>query len=52
MGNSCEVGECMQLPLDRDSIRRRSLSDPTENITLKNLIQIKKSRLMDEYQVD
>lgn len=52
MGNSCEVGECLQPPLDRESIRRRSLSDPAENITLKNLIQIKKGRMIDEYQVD
>ncbi len=47
MGNSCEVGECLQPPLDRDSMRRRSLSDPVENITLKNLIQIKKGRMID-----
>lgn len=30
-------------------MRRRSLSDPAENVTLKNLIQIKKGRMMDEY---
>lgn len=49
MGNSCEGGgECLQ-PVDRDSMRRRSLSDPAENMTLKNMIQIKKGRLIDEY---
>lgn len=48
MGNSCEIGECLQ-PMDRESVRRRSLSDPAENMTVKNMIQIKKGRLVDEY---
>jgi hypothetical protein len=48
MGNVCEIdSECLQQSATRDSIRTRSLSDSKENLSIKSLIQIKKSKITD-----
>lgn len=53
MGNVCEIdSECLQQSATRDSIRTRSLSDSKENLSIKSLIQIKKSQITDEYRLE
>lgn len=51
MGNVCEQeGDCLQ-PEIRQRMRGRSLSDSKDNINLKELIQVKKFSIAEEYNL-
>jgi hypothetical protein len=52
MGNVCDLNnECLQQTSTRESYRSRSVYDRKDNFGLKNLIQIKKSRITAEYDL-
>jgi serine/threonine protein kinase len=52
MGNICEVdNDCLQPPI-REHIRQRSASEKNENLSMKKMIQFKKMKITQEYEID